>query len=208
MDLAQSGSFSDKNVGTGKTVTYTDSLSGTDSGNYVLVSSTGTTTASITPAPLTITASNAGKTYDGSAYSGGNGVSYSGLVGGETAAVLSGSLTYGGTSQGAINAGSYSIIPSGLTSGNYAITYADGTLTIDPAGGGTSLVAAQITPLLAQLTPQTGVISATPALQQVVQLSRMPVTLQAIPPGDLAIDGSPAGSGTLLVVRNGGINRN
>ncbi|HMM54266.1 MAG TPA: MBG domain-containing protein, partial [Candidatus Desulfobacillus sp.] len=36
------------------------------------------------------------------------------------------------TSQGAVNAGSYTIVPSGQTSGNYTITYHDGTLTILP----------------------------------------------------------------------------
>ena len=153
--LGQSGTFSDKNVGTGKTVSYTDSLSGTDSGNYVLASSTGTTTASITPAALTVTANNAGKTYDGSAYSGGNGVSYSGLVGGETAAVLSGSLTYGGASQGAVNTGSYSIIPSGLSSGNYTISYQNGSLTIRPVNN----LDDQLVPLLASLSPSSGPLS-------------------------------------------------
>src|SRR5690606_25973632 len=29
--------------------------------------------------------------------------------------------------------GSYTLAPSGLTSGNYAVSYVDGTLTIDPA---------------------------------------------------------------------------
>jgi hypothetical protein len=47
--------------------------------------------------------------------------------------VVSGTLTYGGTSQGAINAGSYTIIPSGLTAANYSITFGNGTLTISQA---------------------------------------------------------------------------
>ncbi|WP_053063312.1 GLUG motif-containing protein, partial [Variovorax paradoxus] len=37
--LSQSGSFSDKNAGTGKTVTETFAISGSDAGNYVLASS-------------------------------------------------------------------------------------------------------------------------------------------------------------------------
>ena len=53
-----SATFSDKNVGNGKTVTATGlSLSGSAAGNYS-VNSTATTTANITPAPLTITADN------------------------------------------------------------------------------------------------------------------------------------------------------
>lgn len=39
-------------------------------------------------------------------------------------------VSYGGSSQGAIAAGSYSIVPSGLTSANYTISYTNGTLTI------------------------------------------------------------------------------
>jgi hypothetical protein len=54
-------------------------------------------------------------------------------VAGQTAATLGGTLTYSGTSQGAKDVGSYSIIPGGLTSGNYAITFVNGTLTISPA---------------------------------------------------------------------------
>ena len=78
-------------------------------------------------------ANNATKTYDGLAYSGGSGVTYSGLVNSEAESVLSGSLTYGGSSQGAKDANSYSITPGGLTSGNYNISYTDGTLTIGKA---------------------------------------------------------------------------
>ena len=78
----------------------------------------------ITAAPLTITANPFTKTFDAVAYSGGNGVTYSGFVGGEGTAVLGGTLGYGGTSQGAVNAGTYSITPQGLTSNNYAISAA------------------------------------------------------------------------------------
>ena len=86
----------------------------------------------ITPAALTVTANASTKTYDGLAYTGGNGVGYSGLVNGDTPAVL-GTLTYSGTSQGAINAGTYQITPSGLTSGNYTISFVNGTLTVNTA---------------------------------------------------------------------------
>ncbi|MFA6973034.1 MAG: MBG domain-containing protein, partial [Gallionella sp.] len=85
----------------------------------------------VNPAALSVTAVAASKTYDGLAYSGGNGVAYSGFVNGETNAVLGGTLAYGGTSQGAINAGNYLIAPSGLTSGNYTISYVNGALTIN-----------------------------------------------------------------------------
>ncbi|WP_114240234.1 MBG domain-containing protein [Dyella sp. C9] len=87
----------------------------------------------VDPASLVITANNASKTYNGLAYSGGNGVTYSGFVNGDGTSVLSGSLAYGGTAQGAVNAGSYSIAPEGLSAANYIITYDDGTLTVNPA---------------------------------------------------------------------------
>ncbi len=87
----------------------------------------------VTPAPLTVTANNAGKTYDGLAFSGGNGVSYSGFVNGETAAVLAGNIAYGGNSQGAVNAGGYQITASGQSAQNYAISYQPGTLMVNQA---------------------------------------------------------------------------
>ncbi len=43
---------------------------------------------------------------------------------------MGGTLQYSGTSQGAINVGAYGIDPFGLTSGNYAISFASGVLTI------------------------------------------------------------------------------
>jgi filamentous hemagglutinin family protein len=99
-----------------------------------LEASSGNTTGTLTiaKAPLTITATNANKTYDKVAYSGGNGVNYSGFVASETASVLGGTLAYTGNSQGAINAGSYTITPSGFNSGNYELSYVGGILTITP----------------------------------------------------------------------------
>jgi filamentous hemagglutinin family protein len=110
---------------------YAITPSGLTSSNYAISFANGTLT--INPATLTVTALATNKVYDGLAWSGGNGVSYSGFVNGENANVLGGSLAYGGGSQGAVNAGSYAITPSGLTSSNYAISFANGTLTINPA---------------------------------------------------------------------------
>jgi filamentous hemagglutinin family protein len=91
--------------------------------------------------PLTVTANGATVTYDQQAYSGGNGVTYSVTPN----ANLLGTLAYGGTSQGAINAGTYTIVPGGLYSNQqgYVITFASGTLTINPlALTGASIAAA------------------------------------------------------------------
>jgi hypothetical protein len=110
---------------------YTITASGLTSGNYDITYDGGTLT--VNKASLTVTAADDSKTYDGLVYNGGNGVSYAGFVDDEDPSVLSGTLAYGGTAQGAVNAGNYTIAPSGLTSGNYDITYDSGTLTVNKA---------------------------------------------------------------------------
>lgn len=83
---------------------------------------------------ITVTANNANKTYDGLAYSGGNGVTYSGFVNGDTSSSITGTLSYGGTSQNKVNAGTYTITTSGLTNDlGYFISNSAGTLSIDKA---------------------------------------------------------------------------
>jgi len=81
--------------------------------------------------PLTITINNDSKTYDGLAYNGGSGYTFSVTPD----ANLQGSLTYTGSSQGAINAGDYVISVGGFYSNQrgYDITVLDNTLTIDKA---------------------------------------------------------------------------
>jgi filamentous hemagglutinin family protein len=128
-----SAAFSDANAATGKTVSVNGiSLTGANAANYT-VNSTATATADITPAALTITANSISKVYDAVAWLGGNGVTYSGFVNNESASVLSGSIGYVGTAQRSANAGTYTIVPKGLTSTNYSITYVAGTLTINKA---------------------------------------------------------------------------
>ncbi|MFA6014571.1 MAG: YDG domain-containing protein, partial [Gallionellaceae bacterium] len=133
--------FNSKDVATANLVTVNsttlaDGINGGLASNYTLPSGQ-TVFASITPAPLTISANDFTKTYDGIPFSGGNGVTYNTLVNGETAAVLGGSLTYNGTSQGAVNSssvpGQYMIMPGGLTSSNYAISFVEGQLFIQRA---------------------------------------------------------------------------
>lgn len=94
--------------------------------NYDITFTTGT--FKINKAALTVTANSKNITYgdDKPTFS----VSYSGFVNNENESVLGGSLVlecdyvkYG-------NVRTYSITPSGLTSGNYAITFESGTLTV------------------------------------------------------------------------------
>lgn len=138
-------SYSSWDLGTDYKLTYnnTDTTGFTNAGTYsgisveiintgFVKSSTGNTTGSFTidKAPLSVTALDDTKTYDGVAYSGGNGVSYNGFVNGEGVSELGGTLAYGGTSQGAVNSGDYTIVPSGLTASNYELSYIGGELSI------------------------------------------------------------------------------
>ena len=79
---------------------------------------------------VTVTAGNVTTTYNGQGYSGNGGATFS-----VPAGSLQGTLTYGGTAQGAVNAGTYTITLGGLSSLNpeFVISYVSGELTIDPA---------------------------------------------------------------------------
>lgn len=106
---------------------------GNGGANYVpsLVSASGT----ISPAPLTITAPSATKTYDAVAYPGAGDTptaTFSGFVAGEGLSALGGGtldFTWGGAAS-QVDAGTYAVVASGLTSTNYAVTYVDGSLAI------------------------------------------------------------------------------
>jgi hypothetical protein len=113
-----------------------------DGGGYSLISGTNYTFAqaegnasafTVGQAGLIVTAVGAAKTYNATLYGGSNGVTYSGFANGENAGTLGGTLTYGGTAQGARNVGSYSITPQGITDGNYAISFVSGTLIVGKA---------------------------------------------------------------------------
>lgn len=97
--------------------------------NYSL-SISAATQFSITQKALTVQAEDKFKCFNGVIYNGGYSVAYTGLVNGEGPEVLGGALAYSGTAIAAIQAGTYSIIPSGLTSLNYLISYANGSLVI------------------------------------------------------------------------------
>jgi Tol biopolymer transport system component len=88
------------------------------------------TTVAVAPAPLTIQANDARTIYQGPALY--NSSTFTGFVYGETRWSLSGSLSYNWVNPNG-DAGTFAIMPAGLTSTNYAITYLPGTLTIDKA---------------------------------------------------------------------------
>jgi filamentous hemagglutinin family protein len=142
----QRAEFADKNGGQKKTVTVSGiALGGPDAPNYQANTVT-TTSASINPVGLTIVANADTRLADGVPYQGGNGVTYAGFIPGETAAVLAGQVRYGGDAQGAMKEGVYRITPGGQTSLNYASTFVDGTLTIQPKLPGAGLIAAYTEP--------------------------------------------------------------
>jgi filamentous hemagglutinin family protein len=82
-------------------------------------------------APLTVKANDATRTYNGTSYDGAGGVSYSS----QPNASLLGKVNYGSMSQNPLGAGSYTLTPGGLYSAQqgYIISYASGTLTVNPA---------------------------------------------------------------------------
>lgn len=126
-------SFTDRNAGTGRVVTVNGVTvnDGNNGANYA-VTYVDNTASTITPRALTVTANNDSRFFSGAPYTGGNGVAFSGFVSGDTAADVRGSPAYTGSSQGAVAPGRYAITPGGLSSasGNYALGYVNGVLTV------------------------------------------------------------------------------
>jgi hypothetical protein len=108
---------------------YPITCSGLTSSNYTITYVSGT--LSITPAPLTVTANNATVQY-GQAIAL-NGASYSGFVNGDASFSLGGTLNCTTTAIASSPVGTYPITCTGLTSTNYTISFAQGTLTIAAA---------------------------------------------------------------------------
>ncbi|MDD2369506.1 MAG: YDG domain-containing protein, partial [Sulfuricurvum sp.] len=104
-------------------------------GDYVLSAASKNVAATITPAPLTVTANNDAKFVTKTDASGYNGVGYNGFVNGENSSVLGGMLSISRSNAGTESAGIYSGVlhVSGLTADNYQIAYAPGDYTIVPS---------------------------------------------------------------------------
>ena len=95
---------------------------------YIVTLSDNTSKLTVAKAPLTITANDA--TINVGDAPNNNGVAYSGFVNDDSATVLTGTLTYNYNYQQGGAAGTYNIIPGGLESANYEITFVNGTLTV------------------------------------------------------------------------------
>lgn len=102
--------------------------SGAQAANYTIRYVDGV--LSITPAVLVITANDATRLYGAS--NPGFSASYSGLVNGETASVVSG-LSFSTTASKMSGVGDYAIVGSGARAANYTILYANGRLNVTPA---------------------------------------------------------------------------
>ncbi|HEU4648520.1 MAG TPA: YDG domain-containing protein, partial [Gemmatimonadales bacterium] len=123
-------SFADKNVGTGKIVTgIAFALAGADAGNYKLAPLTATTTADITPRPITVTANAQTKVYGDNDPALTYMVTVGSLVTGDG---FTGNLTR--VAGETVPGGPYAIEQGTLTAGgNYNLSFVGANLTITPA---------------------------------------------------------------------------
>ncbi len=126
----------------GTPVVTTAATSASNAGPHAITAAAGTVVASdydyriafapgvltINPAPLTITADNSSKSAGTAnpAFT----ASFSGFVNGDTAASLTG-LDFSTTATTGSPAGTYPITPFGATNANYALSFANGVLTVN-----------------------------------------------------------------------------
>ncbi len=206
--LAQTGQFVDKNVGTGKVVTASGTLTGAAAGNYA-VSQPTDLRASITPRPLTVIADDQRKTYGDAEPALTYRLGGQGLATGDTAAgSLAGQLA---TASGAeASAGSHAITLGTLSvDANYRITsFVPATLTVDKApltltlGSPTKVYgAADPTPGWSVDTTQLRYGEAAAAVVQLGSVS-LPTGAQATA-GTHAITGQASAANYEVSVRNG-----
>jgi filamentous hemagglutinin family protein len=127
--------FVDKNVGNNKVLSVTGvQVSGADAGNYQ-VSSTAASLANVTQAELTITASNAEKTFGQTPLL--TAFTAVGLVNGETIGSVT-ETSLGVLAKAGVTTGPYVIQPSQpvggtFTASNYLLNYRNGSLKVKPA---------------------------------------------------------------------------
>ncbi len=130
--VSGAGSFHQANAGSSLGYTLSNlSLAGADAGNYLLTggSSFSGSDGAVNKANAVVTANSSTVTYNGVAQNV-TGFTASGLVNGETVAVLSGVTTSGGSGT---NAATYAHTASG-TAGNYSLSFTAGSLVIvEPA---------------------------------------------------------------------------
>ncbi|SOD13432.1 Listeria/Bacterioides repeat-containing protein [Fibrobacter sp. UWB16] len=123
-------------LGKDYTLAYKDNLNASDTAK-VIVKGAGKYYGevqklfTIAKVPLTVTAKDKSIVYGNEPAN--DGVEYSGFIGEENESVLGGELSYSYSYKKLDKVGKYTITPSGLTAGNYEITFAAGTLTVEIA---------------------------------------------------------------------------
>ncbi|MBQ8983451.1 MAG: InlB B-repeat-containing protein [Lachnospiraceae bacterium] len=136
LSVTATGTFSDANVGTGKTVTITGlTLGGAKAGNYELASSgqQTSTTADIREKAITITADSDSKVYDGTAHTKNSyRITSGGLATGDSieSVTVTGSQTFVGSSDNVPGAAVINNSSHVDVTANYDITYSNGILTV------------------------------------------------------------------------------
>lgn len=127
-----SSTFSDKHVGTGKTVTATGfTISGTDAGNYDLSGTSGTDTANITALDITASLIATSKMYDATASATGT-CSVVPVSGDDLSCTVNGTTTFADKYIGngkVVTATNIALL--GVDMGNYALTSTSATGTAD-----------------------------------------------------------------------------
>jgi hypothetical protein len=105
---------------------YAVSPSSNPNANYSIAYTDGTLT--VTPAPLVVQANDASRRFGqpNPPFA----ATYSGFKAGDTPANLAGALVLATPATTASLPGAYPITPSGVTSGNYSISFVDGTLVV------------------------------------------------------------------------------
>lgn len=115
-----SGHFSDKNVGTGKTVTGDMSIGGNDASNYVFTN--GTSSAAISALHITVSATGKDKVYDATTADAGATVQSAGVIGGDTVNFGFGSATFDDKNVGSTKTVTVTgVNKTGADAGNYVV---------------------------------------------------------------------------------------
>ncbi len=122
LGLIGTSSFSDKNVGTGKTIQVSGiGITGLDAANYSLSSSTYTTSGAITAKALVVTALGTNRVYDGSINDAVK-LSSTGIVAGDVVSLASSSAVFANKNVGVAKAVAVSGISlAGADAGNYSV---------------------------------------------------------------------------------------
>jgi filamentous hemagglutinin family protein len=124
------GTFADKNVGAGKSVSTAMTLSGADASNYLLAQPSGVT-ASITGKTISVTATGKNRAYDGTVLDAVT-LSSSGVISGDAIGFTDSSATFADANVGTAKTVSVSgISATGASAGNYILSNSTATTTAD-----------------------------------------------------------------------------